>query len=201
MSAPWLTQLAPDRAPPAAGWWPPAQGWWAVALLALVLAALVVAIVRWWREPRRRFARAALRELRAIRASRTEGAAAARAIENLLRRHAVALHGPERVARLSGERWLEFARAAGGEALAGEAGRSLLAAAFGGGPGPSAAGLDSNAEREQWLAAAAQLIRRSGRAGRPATLTATATTTATAANATAATATATSTATEAEGRQ
>ena len=156
MSAAWLTQLAADHAPPRAGWFPPAIGWWAAAGCALLAAALVFAIVRWWREPRRRFRRAAMRELRLIRASPLQGPEAARAIESLLRRHAVALHGHARVARLTGEGWLEFAGSSGAEALAGDTGRSLLAAAFGGHAG-------QRIDRERWLAAAAQLICRSGR--------------------------------------
>lgn len=166
MSAAWLAQLAPDHAPPRAGWFPPAPGWWLAALLTVLCAALIAAIVRAWREPRRRLRRAAMRELRRIRTSRIEGPAAAQAIENLLRRHAVALHGRERVARLSGQAWLDFAAAAGAEAFAGETGRSLLAAAFGGFPGysrVSAATGNGSRERERWLAAAAQLIRRAGR--------------------------------------
>jgi Domain of unknown function (DUF4381) len=156
MSAGWLAQLAADHAPPRAGWFPPALGWWAAVGCALVTAALVVSIVRWWREPRRYLRRAAMRELRLIRASPLEGPDAARAIESLLRRHAVALHGRARVARLTGEGWLEFARASGAEALAGDTGRSLLAAAFGGHAG-------QRLDRDRWLAAAAQLICRSGR--------------------------------------
>ncbi len=85
-----------------------------------------------------------------------EGPAAARAIENLLRRYALALYGREVVARLTGEAWLEFASAAGAERLSGEAGRTLLAAAFG----------DSGqADREDWLTAAAEFIRRAGQGG------------------------------------
>lgn len=157
MSAGWLTQLAADHAPPRAGWFPPALGWWLAIACGLALAVLVVSIVRWWREPRRHLRRAALRELRLIRASPLEGTEAARAIQNLLRRHAVALHGRERVARLTGVGWLEFAGASGAEALAGETGRSLLATAFGRRTGTSA-------DRDEWLAAAALLIRRSGSA-------------------------------------
>jgi hypothetical protein len=153
MSATWLAQLAADHAPPRAGWFPPALGWWAAVGCALALATLVVLIVRWWREPRRRLRRAAMRELRLIRASPLQGPEAARAIESLLRRHAVALHGPARVARLTGSDWLAFAGASGAEALAGDTGRSLLAAAFGGHP--------DQLDRDRWLAAAAQLIRRS----------------------------------------
>lgn len=158
MSPSWLAQLAPDHAPPRAGWFPPALGWWLALACTLLAAALILSIVRWWFEPQRRLRRNALRELRLIRASRLEGTEAARAIENLLRRHAVALHGREKVARLTGAGWLEFIGTSGAEALAGETGRSLLATAFGRRPG-------DRDDREQWLAAAAQLIRRSSRAG------------------------------------
>jgi hypothetical protein len=150
MSASWLAQLAPDRAPPAVGWWPPALGWWVTAVLAVALGALLVAGFKWWRAPKRRYRRAALRELKLIRASAVGGTAAARAIENLLRRFALALYGRDQVARLSGAAWLEFARAAGGARLAGETGRSLLAAAF---------GVETDQDPGPWLAAAAEFIR------------------------------------------
>jgi hypothetical protein len=150
MSDNWLSQLAPDRAPQAAGWWPPAPGWWAVTLLAIVLGVVLAAAWRWWSAPHRRHRRAALAELRRIRATRLAGSAAARAIENLLRRYAIVVYGRERVARLSGAAWLEFAGGAGGLRLAGDAGRSMLAAAF---------AAHSEADPASWLAAARQFIR------------------------------------------
>jgi hypothetical protein len=150
MSAGWLSELAPDRAPPAAGWWPPALGWWLAALIVMALCAALFFLWRWWRAPHRRYRRAALRELKLIRSSAVAGTAAARAIENLLRRYALALYGRDRVARLSGAHWLDFASAAGGAHLADDAGRSLLAAAF---------GEPSDADPESWLAAAAEFIR------------------------------------------
>ncbi len=150
MSASWLSQLAADRAPPAAGWWPPAPGWWLSGLLAVALGVALVAGLRWWHAPHRRYRRAALKELKLIRARAVAGTAAARAIENLLRRYAIALYGRDRVARLSGAHWLEFASTAGGASLAGDTGRSLLAAAFGTG---------SEADPESWLTAAAEFIR------------------------------------------
>jgi Domain of unknown function (DUF4381) len=157
MSADWLSQLAPAHAPSAPGWWPPAPGWWGAGLLFVLLVPALVTAARWWREPRRRFRRAALHELRLIRASTVEGPAAARAIENLLRRYAMALYGRDIAARLTGAAWLEFASAAGAERLSGEAGRSLLAAAFGG-SGPI--------DRESWLTAAAEFIRHAAQASR-----------------------------------
>ena len=156
MTPNWLSQLAPAHAPPPPGWWPPAPGWWVLA--ALLLAAAVGALW-WWRDPYRRSRRAALRELRAIRAAESDVAASARAIESLLRRFAVAVFGAARVARLTGDAWLAFVAAQGGTVLAGEAGRSLLAAAFGGG---------ASGDRECWIAGADAFVRRARRETRAA---------------------------------
>jgi Domain of unknown function (DUF4381) len=158
MTPAWLSQLAPAHAPPPPGWWPPAPGWWAMAALLLGAAA---AGVWWWRDPYRRSRRAALRELRAIRAAESDCAARARAIESLLRRFALAVFGSTRVARLTGDAWLAFVAAHGGTPLAGETGRSLLSNAFGGG------GRD---ERERWISGADAFVRgarRKARAPRP----------------------------------
>jgi Domain of unknown function (DUF4381) len=158
MSDHWVTQLAPDRAPSAPGWWPPAPGWWAVMLLALLLGVAIAAAWRWWRAPHRRHRRAALAELRRIRTARLAGTPAARAIENLLRRYAIVIYGRERVARLSGAAWLKFAGGAGGGRLAGDEGRSMLAAAF---------AAHSEADPASWLAAARQFIRAARLEGPP----------------------------------
>jgi hypothetical protein len=148
MSPGWLTQLAPDHAPTPAGWWPPAPGWWAVGALALVL---LIVLVRWLQNRGKAVRRSALQELQRIRRSDGDGPAVARAIENLMRRYAVAVFGQARVARLSGDAWLEFVVSHGGKALAGHPGRSLLVAAFGNQP---------TDEREQWLTAAETFIKR-----------------------------------------
>lgn len=154
MTPNWISQLAPAHAPPPPGWWPPAPGWWVAA--ALLLAA--VAAVAWrWRDPYRRSRRAALRELRAIRAEESDPAASARAIESLLRRFAVAVFGGAQVARLTGDSWLAFVAARGGAPLAGEAGRSLLATAFGGG---------ASDQRDSWIAGAEAFVRRARRKDR-----------------------------------
>ncbi len=147
MSPGWLCQLAPGHAPAAPGWWPPAPGWWIAAALC-VLA--VVLVVRWVRHPRRALRRTALRQLQLIQRSDADGAAVARATENLLRRYALAVFGHDRVARLTGETWVSFVVAAGGAALAGGPGRSLLAAAFGN---------HAQDDREQWIAGAAGFIK------------------------------------------
>jgi hypothetical protein len=154
MSSTWLSQLAPDHAPPPPGWWPPAPGWWVVVALALLL---LVVLVRWVRSQTLAVRRSALKELRRIRNSDGDGPAVARAIENLLRRYAVAVFGRARVAKLSGDAWLEFVVSEGGTALAGHPGRSLLVAAFGNHP---------KDDREQWLSAAETFIRRAAVAGR-----------------------------------
>jgi Domain of unknown function (DUF4381) len=150
MNGNWLKQLAPAHAPAPAGWWPPAPGWWIVALLCL----LVVAVLVWkLRDPRRALRLAAMRQLRLIRASDADGAAVARATQNLLRRYALEVFGRESVSRLTGEAWLRFVMDRGGDALAGAPGRSMLAAAFG----------NTQADdREQWFAAAEGFIKRAG---------------------------------------
>jgi hypothetical protein len=95
-----------------------------------------------------------MRQLRVIRASDADGAAVARATENLIRRYALEVFGREQVARLTGDAWLNFVMSAGGEALAGAPGRSMLAAAFGN------SGAD---DREHWIAGAEGFIRQAGR--------------------------------------
>ncbi len=152
MSTDWLSQLAPAHAPPAPGWWPLAPGWWAAAGVALAAAA---GLAWWWRrDPYRLRRRLALRELKRIEAADAEAPALAQAVENLLRRFAIAVFGTDRVARLGGEAWLVFVGSEGGELLAGDAGRSLLAAAFGG---------RVRDERERWLKGAAAFVRAAAR--------------------------------------
>jgi len=160
MSCGWISQLAPDHAPAAVSWWPPAPGWWASLLLAAALTSAAWATLVWWRDPRRRYRRAALRELELIRARPAEPSKVAAALETLLRRYAIALYGAERVARLTGAAWLGFLGREGAERLAGDAGHSLLAAAF---------GATAKDERERWLAAVEAFIRdaRVRRAERP----------------------------------
>jgi hypothetical protein len=158
MNSDWLKQLAPGHAPSPPGWWPPAPGWWGVAVLCIVLAAGLT----WWaRDPRRAMRRTALRQLHLIRASDADGAAVARGIQNLLRRYALTVFGPEQVAKLAGESWLRFVIAHGGATLTGASGRSLLTAAFGNNVAD---------ERETWAAGAAGFIKRARQtaASRPA---------------------------------
>lgn len=151
MNTDWIADLAPEHAPAAPGWWPPAPGWW---LLSLVLIAVAAGAIAWWRNPRRRLRRATLRELRQIRAAEADPTRTAQAIQNLLRRYALARFGREGVAPLSGARWLGFLGEHGAEGLSGPAGESLLAAAYG---GLAIEGFD----RDRWLLAAERFVRRS----------------------------------------
>lgn len=151
MNNDWLAKLAPEHAPAVPGWWL-APGWWMLAILILVAAGL--AVYR-WRRPlfrRRRFAR---RELRRLRERALTPAEAARAIQSLLRRYAVAVFGRDATARLSGDAWLEFVVDSGGEAFVGNSGRALLAAALG-----DVAIEVSESDREGWFDAADQFLRR-----------------------------------------
>ena len=154
MNPNWLAQLAPDHAPAPPNVWPPAPGWWVVAVLVLLAITL---LVRWLRDPRRAVRRAALKELQRIRTSDGDGAAVARAIQNLLRRYALTVFGRQAIAKLTGDAWLQFVVAEGGDALSGHVGRSMLSTAFGN---------HSTDERDQWAAGAAEFIRRAARTRR-----------------------------------
>lgn len=138
MKADWTAQLAGDHAPAPVSWWPPAPGWWGVLGVSLLL--VIGGIVVWRRRksssgPVRRnslrsLRQIALREIEQIEQSSTDDLAAARAIESVLRRYAMALFGPDRVARLTGASWLQFLGKHGGALLAADTGRTLLEAAF-----------------------------------------------------------------------
>jgi hypothetical protein len=95
-----------------------------------------------------------LRQLERIRASDADGAAVARAIQNLLRRYALQLFGYDAVAGLSGDSWLSFVASQGGTSLSGTFGKSLLNAAY---------GHQDSDDRQQWFLAAERFIARAGR--------------------------------------
>jgi hypothetical protein len=145
--AAWLAELAPAHAPAAPGWWPLAPGWWVVAALTLISIA---AIAYWQTRPSVRLRRIALRELERLEGLASDDQALAIAIENLLRRYAVARFGRTAVASLSGERWVSFVVAHGGRAWAGTAGSDLLRAAWG-----SAVAAD----RRAWLSGARDFLK------------------------------------------
>ena len=144
----WLSQLAPPHAPPPAGWWPLAPGWWVLLILFVVLTA---ALVYWQTRPSVRLRRIALRELKLLQTNIEDDITLARELEHLMRRYAVARFGRDTVANLSGERWIAFVVAHGGDSWSGNAGSSLLRIAYGG---------DAAADRGAWLSGAQAFIRR-----------------------------------------
>jgi hypothetical protein len=124
--------------PGAIGWWPPAPGWWLVA--ALVLAAIALYAVHYYRG---RHKRVALRALTRVRAALEQGAEPVACLQNvstILRRFAMTSVAAPRagdgaaaldVPGLIGERWLEYldGRWERTEFTAG-LGRQLLAAPY-----------------------------------------------------------------------
>jgi hypothetical protein len=118
------------------GWWPPAFGWWLLA--ALVLAAVALYALHYYRA---RHKRAALRALTRVRAALEQGAepvACLQFLSTVLRRFAMtsvararAAYDSPDVAGLIGERWLRYldGRWAKTEFSAG-VGRQLLAAPY-----------------------------------------------------------------------
>jgi hypothetical protein len=157
-----LAQLSPDRAPPPLGWWPLAPGWWALVALLLLGLALAVWLRQRARQPSiKRWQRAALRELaqlqRAARQTGSDDAQLAREIQQLLRRYAVARHGRETVASLSGDAWLAFVVRHGGRDWAGDSGQALLRCAYGG-PAATRDRAVSSVDRERWLSGARAFI-------------------------------------------
>ena len=148
MNSGWLTQLAPPHAPPPPGWWPLAPGWWIVAALLLLIAG---ALIYRLRHPSRRIRRIALGELKLLETRTGDDGGLAKELEHLLRRYALAVYGREAVANLSGDTWLAFIVAKGGKELAGETGRNLLRAAYGG---------HAQGDRSRWLQGARNFLRR-----------------------------------------
>ena len=144
----WLAQLAPPHTPPPPGWWPLAPGWWALLVLVVVVAAV---LIYWQTRPSVRLRRIALRELKNLQETVIDDIALARELEHLLRRYAVARFGRDRVASLSGKRWIAFVvEHGGGVAWPGDSGASLLRVAYGG---------QAKADRAAWLSGAKEFIR------------------------------------------
>ncbi|XOV89424.1 MAG: DUF4381 domain-containing protein [Pseudomonadota bacterium] len=128
-----LAQLRDIQLPDAVAGWPPAPGWWALALLA---ALVLTGVLYWlWRSYRRnRYRREALAELSQIEARYQENADATRFVEDysaLLKRVALTRFPRERVANLTGERWVLFLdTTAGTEEFRLGAGQALIDAAY-----------------------------------------------------------------------
>jgi hypothetical protein len=94
--------------PPAPSWWPPAPGWWLLAAGVVALALACVWFAR--RHTRTRTRRGALDALAALArdyAATHDAHALAAALSVLLRRLALGALPRERVAGLTGERWID----------------------------------------------------------------------------------------------
>ena len=99
--------VVPDRAP----WLPAATGWYVLSFLTLALGLwlLGLAIHRWWS---RRYRREAIDQLSQIRNSSSTRSVAetVTAVDQLLKRVALAAWPRDSVASLSGQSWLHFLR-------------------------------------------------------------------------------------------
>lgn len=121
---------------PVSPWWPLAPGWWVVALVVLSVGASL-ALHAWIEARRNAYRTAALHQLRAMDdVSQLPG---------LLKRVALAAYPRERVAGLSGERWIEFLNAEVPGSFPERVGAQLLALDYRPGDG---GGLDEGAARE-----------------------------------------------------
>lgn len=121
-----LQALRPLHLPDPISWWPPAPGWWWAALLIILLIALMI---YWWRRGAVR--RAALSELRRLKCAVEDPRQRISALALLLRRYAIAAYPDRPVAGLTGEAWLEFLDAQGGDGrFLGGPGRLLIEAPF-----------------------------------------------------------------------
>lgn len=105
-----LNTLRDIHEPAAPGFWPPAPGWWLLALLLLLLLAWA-GLQALQRQRRRRPVRQAFAELDVWQRRATaagDPAVEADALAALLKRVALTRYPRHRVARLSGDAWLDF---------------------------------------------------------------------------------------------
>jgi len=112
-----LQDLRGYRMPAPVDWWPPAPGWWLLAAFAVVT---LVAGYLWIRRRSRRLAavrRAEQELLRLHRRWRASGDTAAfvRGLSMLLRRFVLTRYPRDDVAALTGDDWLHFLDAHGGD--------------------------------------------------------------------------------------
>ncbi|MFA5700426.1 MAG: DUF4381 domain-containing protein [Desulfuromonas sp.] len=110
-----LAQLRDIHLPDAVSWWPPAPGWWLVA----GVAGLVLVVLGWWLQKRRRSQqllqwqrrgqRLALQELERLRREQlTSPETLVGELSVLLRRVAILHYPASNCAALLGQEWLQF---------------------------------------------------------------------------------------------
>lgn len=104
-----IDALRPLHAPPPVSWWPPAIGWWVLAVIIIIL--LVVLYLHWQRLAPRR---AALRELKILEKQIKAEPQMVAILNRLLKRYALVCWPSSTVAALTGEQWLVFLDAHGG---------------------------------------------------------------------------------------
>lgn len=123
-----LDALRPLHAPPPVNWWPPAPGWW---FLALTIIFLLVLFYHYWQRMAPR--RAALRELKLLEQQMKQNMPYVAALNRLLKRYALVCWPSSMVASLTGEQWLGFLDAHGGNGqFSHGCGRSLATMSYGG---------------------------------------------------------------------
>ncbi len=104
-----LDALRPLHAPPPVSWWPPALGWW---VLAVIMIIFLVLLYRHWRRMAPR--RAALRELKILEKQINSEPKIVAILNRLLKRYALVCWPSSTVAALTGDQWLVFLDAHGG---------------------------------------------------------------------------------------
>lgn len=116
-----LAALRPLHAPPPVSWWPPAPGWWLITLLVFMLAVML------YRHRRQRAPqRAALHELTQLKKDMDKAEQPIAQLNQLLKRYALASWPAAEVASLSGNAWLAFLDANGGNGQFSEGPGQLL---------------------------------------------------------------------------
>ncbi|MCP5276431.1 MAG: DUF4381 domain-containing protein [Burkholderiales bacterium] len=104
-----LAALRSLHAPSPVSWWPPAPGWWIAGVLAVIFIVLI------YRYKKRILPqRAALHELKLLKKDMDNIAQPVATVNQLLKRYALACWPENEVASLTGESWLAFLDANGG---------------------------------------------------------------------------------------
>lgn len=102
-----LSQLRDIHMPDPAGFWPPAPGWWLLA--GLLLTVLVLLAIRQWRHwQKQRWKKTALAELDRLEESEPASERWFAAVNEILKRSAMACYPSRNPQTLSGDRWVAF---------------------------------------------------------------------------------------------
>ena len=125
-----LAQLRDIHLPEAISAWPPAPGWWLLALVTLAALITVFVLLRRWHR-RLAFRREAIRQLQHLDSYRhSDKQQYLQALNELLKRTALACHAPSSVAGLAGQDWTQFLNRQGNGAVFSQPDAELLATAL-----------------------------------------------------------------------